>query len=263
MGLLIFCTHPAVAAERCPVKIESVDEDRALAETRPIWTASLFSVTLLAKDIVPSEVSLRAYTLGHVFHGQASDVHWFPTATSSVYRSSPIVLAFPSDETFLHVGVTSLKDMNGYRDCVQRVRTAYASLPSLSLAPLNPQGSVAMKADAQPVPRPVHQQACNQSDTPIRLAEHVPLQVRAPDDAPVNGGPYVALIGVHVSRLGKVTKSYIEASSGLPWFDAQVNESARQQTYTPATFACRPVPGTYYFAGQFDTANESDLTHAF
>lgn len=261
LSVFAFVPKPALAADHCNVKVESVDENRALSGLRPIWNASLFDVTLLAKETMPSTASLRVYTLGGEYWGSADRLHWYTTGLSGVYRSSPIALAFPRDETFLHAGVTSFNDNEGAHDCVPRLFGAFAIAPRLTLAPLRREGAVAM--------RPTHAAArVAHSDprcpgTPVRIERHASMTLAPPAGAPAVGGPFVSLISVHVSKSGAVQKSAVEASSGLPWLDSQTEASAVQQGYRPATVGCRPVPGVYYFASRFDTPGEDDLTHAF
>lgn len=265
IGIFALSPQVARAAERCPVVVESIEEDRATAGSRPIWTARLFSVTMLANTILPGTVRIRAYTLGHVFRGQIRTPRWYPTEAASIFRSAPVVLAFPDDELLLHVGVTGLGALRpedgagGQPECVIRLRSAYSSLPNLSLAPLDPRGAVVM-LPAQPL---VSRPGGGCPERPVRIARHVRTAIRPVAEAPVQGGPYVALIGVRVSPEGHIGTTYIEVSSGLPWFDAQVRESARRQVYAPATLDCRPVAGTYYFSGQFETPDEGDVRRAF
>jgi hypothetical protein len=255
-GILALSPQAARAAEHCPVKVESIEEDRAMAESRPIWTARRFSVTMLSNTIVPGAVRIRAYTLGHVFHGQIQTLRWFPTEAASIFRSAPVVLAFPDDELLLYVGVICRGPL--------RLRSAYSTRPNLSLAPLDVRDAVAMRP-AQPLtPRGTgSSRHAGCPERPVRIIGHVNPAIHPVSGAPRSGGPYVGLVGVRVSPEGRAGETYVEVSSGLPWFDAQVRESARRQIYAPAYRDCRPVAGTYYFSGQFGAENEGDGRHVF
>jgi hypothetical protein len=250
----------ASAAQRCSVRIESIEEDRTLAQTRPMWDAQLFAVTMVSNTIVPGAVDLRAYTLGHVFRGQAHAGHWYPAGPPGIFRSSPVVIAFPNDQLLLQVGVDGLETAKGSLPCRTRLHPAYAPQPNMSLSSLDARVAVPMRP-LLPLRHPGPHNSC--PETSARIARHATSPIRPGSEAPVAGGPYVSLIGVRVNADGHVAKASLEVSSGLPWLDSQVRDGALLQTYKPATVDCRPVPGIYYFSGQFDTDNEDDLSTAF
>ena len=261
ISLLTFMPHSVLAAEHCNIKVESVDEDRAFFTARPIWTSSLFTVTMITKDQLPSDASIRVYTLGGSYGANLNHLRWFPTDTTAVYRSAPLEIAFPHDETFLHVGVTGMYDSSGFHDCVPRLFGAFAAAPRLTLAPLRRQDGVVMQSLHPHAKKDTQASRCDEK--PARIAAHVPMTISPPGSAPTQGGPYISLIAVHVAKTGEIKKTNVEVSSGLAWLDEQSESSARQQTYSPASADCRPAPGLYYYAGRFDTPREDDLTHAF
>ncbi len=248
----------AQAAEHCPVRVEGVEEDQTLADTRPLWTGSRFAVTLLAHDTFPTDIQLRAYVLGGAYSGTGQRLRWLPTGVASIYRSLPIVLAFPQDETFLQVGVTALNDPQGFHDCVLRLHPVLQRSPLLSLQPLAAAPAVSMQPIVKPAAR--KRDACNM---PVRIAQGAPNNFQVPSDAPTRGGPFVTLMKMQISPTGHVLHSSVEASSGLGWLDEQVAASALRQSYAPAQRACQSVAGRYYFSGTFDTPQESDPTAAF